>query len=181
MQLRLQCRPFARRVGGQTLIEQGHHQAALARGLQRAAERRRDRKAAFGVQSVAISPFEHSALGVFHTFFHFSTPGREGPSGDRRYRTHLRQPPSAGVHFMTSAQIPAETYLATRARLGIKFGLETMRALLDALGHPERAFAALTVAGTNGKGSVAAYADAVLRASGLHAARYTSPHLVRVH
>jgi dihydrofolate synthase/folylpolyglutamate synthase len=77
--------------------------------------------------------------------------------------------------------LPAETYLATRARLGIKFGLETMRALLGALGHPERAFAALTVAGTNGKGSVAAYVDAVLRASGVPAGRYTSPHLVRVH
>jgi dihydrofolate synthase/folylpolyglutamate synthase len=82
---------------------------------------------------------------------------------------------------MNLPDTPAETYLATRARLGIKFGLETMRALLDALGHPERAFGALTVAGTNGKGSVAAYVDAALRASGVHAGRYTSPHLVRVH
>jgi dihydrofolate synthase/folylpolyglutamate synthase len=36
------------------------------------------------------------------------------------------------------------------------------------------------VAGTNGKGSVVAYADAGLRASGLAVGRYTSPHLVRV-
>jgi dihydrofolate synthase / folylpolyglutamate synthase len=79
------------------------------------------------------------------------------------------------------ADTVAEAYLAARARLGIKFGLETMRALVEELGHPERSFAALTVAGTNGKGSVAAYADAVLRASGLLAGRYTSPHLVRVH
>jgi dihydrofolate synthase/folylpolyglutamate synthase len=72
-------------------------------------------------------------------------------------------------------------YLDARARLGMKFGLETMRALVLALGHPEEAFPSLLVAGTNGKGSVAAYVDAALRACGLRAGRYTSPHLVRVH
>jgi len=75
---------------------------------------------------------------------------------------------------------PAATYLASRIRLGMKFGLETMQALVTALGHPERAFACLLVAGTNGKGSVVAYSDSVLRASGLRVGRYTSPHLVHV-
>jgi dihydrofolate synthase/folylpolyglutamate synthase len=75
---------------------------------------------------------------------------------------------------------PSAVYLSSRVRLGVKFGLETMRALVDALGHPERAYPVLLVAGTNGKGSVAAYVDAVLRASGLRVGRYTSPHLVRV-
>jgi dihydrofolate synthase/folylpolyglutamate synthase len=65
-------------------------------------------------------------------------------------------------------------------RFGIKFGLDTMRALVEEMGHPERAYPSLLVAGTNGKGSVAAYCDAVLRASGLRTGRYTSPHLVRV-
>jgi len=74
-----------------------------------------------------------------------------------------------------------QAYLDARSRLGIKFGLETMRALVLALGHPERSFASLLVAGTNGKGSVAAYVDAALRAAGLRSGRYTSPHLVRVH
>jgi dihydrofolate synthase/folylpolyglutamate synthase len=74
----------------------------------------------------------------------------------------------------------AATYLATRIRLGMKFGLETMRALVAELGHPERAFPTLLVAGTNGKGSVVAYADSVLRASGLRVGRYTSPHLIHV-
>ncbi|PYQ22421.1 MAG: bifunctional folylpolyglutamate synthase/dihydrofolate synthase, partial [Acidobacteria bacterium] len=74
----------------------------------------------------------------------------------------------------------ANAYLASRVRFGIKFGLETMRALCAELGHPERSFATLLVAGTNGKGSVAAYVDAALRASGLAVGRYTSPHLVRV-
>jgi dihydrofolate synthase/folylpolyglutamate synthase len=72
-------------------------------------------------------------------------------------------------------------YLDGRARLGIKFGLETMRALVEELGHPERLYPTLLIAGTNGKGSVAAYVDAVLRASRQRVGLYTSPHLVRVH
>jgi dihydrofolate synthase/folylpolyglutamate synthase len=75
---------------------------------------------------------------------------------------------------------PARRYLASRTRLGVKFGLETIRALVERLGHPEAAYPSLLVAGTNGKGSVVAYADAALRASGLRVGRYTSPHLVRV-
>ncbi len=74
----------------------------------------------------------------------------------------------------------AGLYLARRIRFGIKFGLETMRALVAEMGHPERSFPSLLIAGTNGKGSVAAYCDAALRASGLRTGRYTSPHLVRV-
>ena len=74
----------------------------------------------------------------------------------------------------------AGLYLAQRVRFGMKFGLETMRALVAEMGHPERACPSLLVAGTNGKGSVAAYCDSVLRASGLRTGRYTSPHLVRV-
>jgi dihydrofolate synthase/folylpolyglutamate synthase len=74
----------------------------------------------------------------------------------------------------------SSAYLSGRVRFGIKFGLETMRALCEELQHPERAFAILLVAGTNGKGSVVAYVDAALRASGLSVGRYTSPHLVRV-
>jgi dihydrofolate synthase/folylpolyglutamate synthase len=74
----------------------------------------------------------------------------------------------------------AGIYLAQRTRFGVKFGLDTIGALVAELGRPERAFPSLLVAGTNGKGSVVAYADAILRASGLRTGRYTSPHLVRV-
>lgn len=81
---------------------------------------------------------------------------------------------SAALHRSATA------YLASRVFHGIKFGLETSRALAAELGHPERAYPTLLVAGTNGKGSVVAYVDAVLRASGLRVGRYTSPHLVRV-
>ena len=65
-------------------------------------------------------------------------------------------------------------------RLGMKFGLANIAALSDELGHPERTFKSLVVAGTNGKGSVTVMAETALRAAGLRTARYTSPHLVRL-
>ena len=74
----------------------------------------------------------------------------------------------------------AHGYLASRVRFGMKFGLETSRALARELGNPERAYPLALIAGTNGKGSVVAYLDSALRASGLRVGRYTSPHLVRV-
>ena len=74
----------------------------------------------------------------------------------------------------------AGLYLAERTRFGVKFGLDTIRARVGEMGNPERAFTTLLVSGTNGKGSVVACVDAVLRASGLRTGRYTSPHLVRV-
>ncbi len=69
--------------------------------------------------------------------------------------------------------------LYRRQTLGVKFDLETIRAILDRLEHPERGLNALHVAGTNGKGSVCAMLDSVLRAAGLKTGLYTSPHLVR--
>ena len=61
-----------------------------------------------------------------------------------------------------------------------KFDLAHMRVLLAALGHPENGFAAVLVAGTNGKGSTAATLASILQASGLKTGLYTSPHLVRI-
>ena len=63
---------------------------------------------------------------------------------------------------------------------GIKLGLDNISTLCAALGHPERAFVPVHVAGTNGKGSVTAMVHAVLRRAGYRAARYTSPHLSRL-
>ncbi len=60
---------------------------------------------------------------------------------------------------------------------GIKLGLDNISLLCEALGHPERTFQSLHVAGTNGKGSVTAMTHAALRAAGIRAGRYTSPHL----
>jgi dihydrofolate synthase/folylpolyglutamate synthase len=61
-----------------------------------------------------------------------------------------------------------------------KFDLAHMRVLLRAMNHPEQAFPAVLIAGTNGKGSTAATLAAILRASGLKTGLYTSPHLVRI-
>ena len=61
-----------------------------------------------------------------------------------------------------------------------KFDLAHMRILLEALGKPETKFASVLIAGTNGKGSTAATLAAILQASGLKTALYTSPHLVRI-
>jgi dihydrofolate synthase/folylpolyglutamate synthase len=76
---------------------------------------------------------------------------------------------------------PGPDYLSSRIQLGMKFGLATMRALVAELGHPERKFATLLVAGTNGKGSVVAYLRAMLEAAGYRVHAYISPHLVRFH
>ncbi|MFN2566125.1 MAG: folylpolyglutamate synthase/dihydrofolate synthase family protein [Gemmatimonadaceae bacterium] len=69
-------------------------------------------------------------------------------------------------------------YLFARTGGGFKFGLERTEALLAALGTPQRRFASIHIAGTNGKGSSAAIAEAALRAKSLRVATYTSPHLV---
>jgi dihydrofolate synthase / folylpolyglutamate synthase len=70
------------------------------------------------------------------------------------------------------------SYLFGLGQFGIKFGLENMFAIVGRLGHPERTFRSIHIAGTNGKGSVTAMIDAGLRAAGHGSARYTSPHLV---
>ena len=65
-------------------------------------------------------------------------------------------------------------------QFGIKLGLDNIRAILAALGNPERAYRSIHIGGTNGKGSVAAMVERGLRAAGLRTGRYTSPHLDRI-
>jgi dihydrofolate synthase/folylpolyglutamate synthase len=71
-------------------------------------------------------------------------------------------------------------YLFSLEQFGVKFGLDNIRAIVRALGHPERSFLSAHIAGTNGKGSVTALVDSALRAAGHRSARYTSPHLVEL-
>ncbi len=59
-----------------------------------------------------------------------------------------------------------------------KLGLERIRILLDALGHPERQYRIVHVAGTNGKGSTCAMIESGLRAGGYRTGLFTSPHLI---
>jgi dihydrofolate synthase/folylpolyglutamate synthase len=58
--------------------------------------------------------------------------------------------------------------------------LDRMRALMELLGNPEEAYPALHITGTNGKGSTAAMATALLGGQGLSVGTYTSPNLIRV-
>ena len=61
---------------------------------------------------------------------------------------------------------------------GMRPGLERIEGLLDALGRPEQRYRLVQVAGTNGKGSVAAMLAAILKSAGHCVGLYTSPHLV---
>ncbi|HET9088582.1 MAG TPA: folylpolyglutamate synthase/dihydrofolate synthase family protein [Acidobacteriaceae bacterium] len=61
-----------------------------------------------------------------------------------------------------------------------KFDLEQMRLLAAELGHPERQFRSVLIAGTNGKGSTAATLASILQSAGYRTGLYTSPHLSRL-
>jgi dihydrofolate synthase/folylpolyglutamate synthase len=74
----------------------------------------------------------------------------------------------AALDYLTRLEVTA----------GWDLKLERMRAAVARRGHPERAWPAVHVAGTNGKGSTAAMVEAILRASGRRTGLYTSPHLV---
>jgi len=76
--------------------------------------------------------------------------------------------------------VAVQDYLFSLKAQGLKFGIDRMRLLAAALGHPERAVPCVHIAGTNGKGSVAAMVDAILAEAGLRRGLYTSPHLVRL-
>ncbi len=71
-------------------------------------------------------------------------------------------------------------YLYALKNRGSKYGIERMRLLLEALGHPERMFSVIHVAGTNGKGSVCAMLEAVYRDNGYKVGLFSSPHLVHL-
>ena len=75
--------------------------------------------------------------------------------------------------------MPADalTRIHARGPIGIRLGLERMRALLAELGDPQRSLRGVLVGGTNGKGSVAAMVAAMLQAAGLSTAQAPSPHL----
>ncbi|HEU4477246.1 MAG TPA: folylpolyglutamate synthase/dihydrofolate synthase family protein [Pyrinomonadaceae bacterium] len=64
--------------------------------------------------------------------------------------------------------------------LAIKLGLKNIELLLATLGHPQKSFPAVQIAGTNGKGSTAVVLDSICRAAGIRTGLYTSPHLVSI-
>jgi dihydrofolate synthase / folylpolyglutamate synthase len=72
----------------------------------------------------------------------------------------------------------AERYVLSRELFGMRFGLDRMRRMMTALGHPERRFDSIHVVGTNGKSSTTRMIAAILAQHGLRAGAYLSPHLL---
>ena len=70
-------------------------------------------------------------------------------------------------------------YLFSLQRMGARLGTRTISALLARLGDPQNAYPSVLVAGTNGKGSTAAFLASILHAAGIRTGLYTSPHLIR--
>ncbi len=69
-------------------------------------------------------------------------------------------------------------YLSGLNKMGIRFGLDPIRSLLGRLHNPQNSYPAVLIAGTNGKGSVAAMTASILSASGYKTGLYTSPDLI---
>ena len=74
----------------------------------------------------------------------------------------------------------AVSYIQDVPKFTAKTALAHTERILEAMGHPEEELRVLHVAGTNGKGSVCADLDAMLRAAGYRTGLFTSPHLVRI-
>jgi dihydrofolate synthase / folylpolyglutamate synthase len=72
----------------------------------------------------------------------------------------------------------AERYVLARELFGMRFGLDRMRRLMTALGHPQLRFDSIHVVGTNGKSSTVRMIAAILARHGLRPGSYLSPHLV---
>jgi dihydrofolate synthase/folylpolyglutamate synthase len=72
----------------------------------------------------------------------------------------------------------AEQRLLSLELFGMRFGLDRMRRLMTALGHPERSFDSIHVVGTNGKSSTTRMIAAILTRHGRRSGSYLSPHLV---
>lgn len=74
----------------------------------------------------------------------------------------------------------AVDYIETIPKFTVKHPPEHTRKLLSRLGNPQEGIKIIHVAGTNGKGSVCAYLNAILLAGGKKTGLFTSPHLVRI-
>jgi len=86
--------------------------------------------------------------------------------------------------FPESPLLPPETeterFLYSLTRFGMKPGLANIEALAKRFGHPERRLRFIHVAGSNGKGSVCAFLESLLRAAGRRTGLFTSPHVLHV-
>jgi dihydrofolate synthase/folylpolyglutamate synthase len=81
------------------------------------------------------------------------------------------------VHYLFS--LGRELAAPTQATAA-KFNLENITILAKSLGSPEKKYPSIHIAGTNGKGSTAAFLESILRCAGYRTGLYTSPHLERI-
>ncbi len=91
----------------------------------------------------------------------------------------MRKSSEARVASGTGTADPLLDWLYSLRGPSLKWDIETARAFSRWLGHPWRAFDSVHIAGTNGKGSVAAFVQSIGRAAGLSTGLFTSPHLIR--
>jgi len=84
-------------------------------------------------------------------------------------------PESVRYLLSLGRELAAPTQAATA-----KFNLENISILAGSLGQPEKKYPSVHIAGTNGKGSTAAFLESILRHAGLRTGLYTSPHLERI-
>ncbi len=81
------------------------------------------------------------------------------------------------MHSLNRTYKEAIDYISKFQFHGFKLGLERMEAIASALKNPHKKYPSIHIAGTNGKGSVCAFLEAILRVSGIKTGLYTSPHL----
>lgn len=82
-----------------------------------------------------------------------------------------------GPHTGARSHHEAWRWLDSLHPRGIQLGLERVHAVLERLGNPHQGLKAVTIAGTNGKGSTAAFVASMAHAAGYRVGLYTSPHL----
>lgn len=79
---------------------------------------------------------------------------------------------------LKGAYSSALNFIMRRELFGVKLGLENITKFLDKIGRPQDRFRSIHIAGTNGKGSTAAYIESILGRAGYRTGIFTSPHLV---
>lgn len=102
---------------------------------------------------------------------------RERTEAWRRQVNTFKADPRVASRLMQRDEVLKELY--GLERFGIKLGLANITDLLHRIGDPQSKFPAVHVTGSNGKGSVCAFTDSILRAAGHRTGLYTSPHLIR--
>ena len=71
-------------------------------------------------------------------------------------------------------------YILSVPLFASKLGTDNLNRILDIMGHPERSYPVIHVAGTNGKGSTCSFLASILEQSGKRTGLFTSPHLVKI-